>query len=151
VDLVVLVLLLVNVDQEREVVLVGPEALGGGKPGRARWKDGGVSNPSIPEVTVADIPADAVLLDVREADEWAAGRVPGAVHVPMTELAQRLDEVPDGDPVYVICRSGGRSARVTAYLNQQGWDSVNVAGGMGGWAAAGRPMVADGDAAPTVI
>lgn len=110
-----------------------------------------MSNPSIPEVTVADIPADAVLLDVREADEWAAGRAPGAVHVPMTELAQRLDEVPDGDPVYVICRSGGRSARVTAYLNQQGWDSVNVAGGMGGWAAAGRPMVADGDAAPTVI
>jgi len=51
----------------------------------------------------------------------------------------------------VICRSGGRSARVTAYLNQQGWDSVNVAGGMGAWAASGRPMVAEGDATPEVI
>jgi rhodanese-related sulfurtransferase len=110
----------------------------------------GVSTP-IPEVAVADVPADAVLLDVRENDEWAAGRAPGAVHVPMTEIAQRLDEVPEGDPVYVICRSGGRSARVTAYLNQQGWDSVNVAGGMGAWAASGRPMVAEGDATPEVI
>ncbi len=84
-------------------------------------------------------PPDAVLLDVREDDEWAAGRAPGAVHVPMTQMAERLDEVPDGDPVYVICRSGGRSARVTAYLNSQGWDSVNVAGGMGaGRRPAGR-------------
>ena len=106
---------------------------------------------SIPEVSISDVPADAVLLDVRENDEWAAGHAPTAVHVPMTELAQRLTDVPEGDPVYVICRSGGRSARVTAYLNQQGWDSVNVAGGMGGWAAAGRPMVADGDAPPEVI
>ena len=105
----------------------------------------------IPEVTVAEIPPDAVLLDVREDDEWAAGHAPGAVHIPMTTLAQRLDEVPDGDPVYVICRSGGRSARVTAYLNSQGWDSANVAGGMGGWAAAGKPMVADGDSTPQVI
>ena len=46
-----------------------------------------MSTPSIPEVTVADVPADAVLLDVRENDEWAAGRAPGAVHVPMTEIA----------------------------------------------------------------
>jgi rhodanese-related sulfurtransferase len=111
----------------------------------------GVSNPSIPEVSIAAVPADAVLLDVREADEWAAGHAPGAVHVPMTELAGRLSDVPEGDPVYVICRSGGRSARVTAYLNQQGWDSVNVAGGMGGWAAAGRPMEADSGGAPEVI
>lgn len=107
--------------------------------------------PSVPEVPVADVPADAVLLDVREADEWAAGRAAGAVHLPMTELAGRLDEVPDGDPIYVICRSGGRSARVTAYLNAQGWDSVNVIGGMGSWASAGLPMVADGDAAPHVL
>ena len=110
-----------------------------------------MSTPSIPEVGVRDLPPDAVLLDVREDDEWAAGRAPGAVHVPMTELAQRLDEVPEADPVYVICRSGGRSARVTAYLNSQGWDSVNVAGGMGQWAAAGRPLVADGGAVPQVI
>ncbi len=100
---------------------------------------------------MAEVPDDAVLLDVREDDEWTAGRAPGAVHVPMTELAARLDEIPDGDPIYVICRSGGRSARVTEYLNAQGWDSVNVAGGMGGWVAAGRPLIADGDAVPQVL
>lgn|GEM_PF-280606 len=122
-----------------------------GTPSRAGGRMGDVSTPSIPEVTVGELPPDAVLLDVREDDEWAAGRAPDAVHVPMTELAGRLDDIPEGDPVYVICRSGGRSARVTAYLNSQGWDSVNVAGGMGGWVAAGRPLVADGDTVPTVI
>jgi len=110
-----------------------------------------VSTPQIPEVTVAEVPVDAVLLDVREDDEWTAGHAPGAVHVPMTTLAERLDQVPDGDPVYVICRSGGRSARVTAYLNSQGWESVNVAGGMSVWAASGRPLIAERDAAPQVI
>ena len=116
----------------------------------AQWNHGPVSA-SIPEVSIDQVPTDAVLLDVREDDEWAAGHAPGAVHVPMTQLAERLDDVPDGDPVYVICRSGGRSARATAYLSQQGWDVVNVAGGMGGWARAGRPMEADGDATPEVI
>jgi rhodanese-related sulfurtransferase len=111
----------------------------------------GVSTPDIPEVAIADVPPDAVLLDVREDDEWAAGRAPTAVHVPMTQLAERLDDIPDGDPVYVICRSGGRSARATAYLNAQGWDTVNVIGGMGAWAKAGRPLTADGDATPEVI
>lgn len=111
---------------------------------------GGVSAP-IPEVSIDQVPSDAVLLDVREDDEWAAGHAPGAVHVPMTQLADRLDDLPEDSPVYVICRSGGRSARVTAYLNQQGWDSVNVAGGMGAWARAGRPMEADGGAVPEVI
>ncbi len=121
------------------------------QPSGPRWKDGECETPSIPEVSVGELPPDAVLLDVREDNEWAAGRAPGAVHLPMTQLAGRLGEVPDGDPVYVICRSGNRSARVTAYLNSQGWDSVNVAGGMGSWAREGKPMVADGDAGPTVI
>lgn len=105
----------------------------------------------LPEVDVDGVPADAVLLDVREDDEWRAGHAPSAVHVPMTELADRLDDVPEGDPVYVICRSGGRSARVTAYLNANGWDAVNVRGGMGAWSAADRPMVGDGDGDPVVL
>src|SRR6476469_7470149 len=117
----------------------------GSSPSRGGGRMVPVSTPSIPEVSIGNILPDAVLLDVREDDEWAAGRAPGAVHVPRTQLAERLEEIPDGHPVYVICRSGGRSARVTAYLNSQGWDTVNVAGGMGGWAAAGKPMVADGD------
>lgn len=104
----------------------------------------------LPEVAVTAVPADGVLLDVREDEEWVAGHAPGAVHIPMTTLAGRLDEVPDGDPIYVICRSGGRSARVTQYLNGNGWDAVNVAGGMLEWDRAGRPLAAD-NGVPQVI
>jgi rhodanese-related sulfurtransferase len=98
---------------------------------------------NVPEVSVQDLPADAVILDVREDDEWAAGHVEGATHVPLGEVPQRLGELPDADPLYIICRSGNRSGRAVAWLAQQGIESVNVAGGMRAWAAAGRPMVAD--------
>jgi rhodanese-related sulfurtransferase len=108
----------------------------------------------VPAVVVADLPASTVLLDVRENDEWAAGHAPAAVHVPMGQIVQRLDELatafPDR-PVHVVCRSGGRSARVTAHLKQAGWDAVNVEGGMRAWAAAGRPMVAESNLAPRVL
>ncbi|HKN98256.1 MAG TPA: rhodanese-like domain-containing protein [Pseudonocardiaceae bacterium] len=108
---------------------------------------------TVPSVTVSDIAADqpaGTLLDVREDDEWAAGHAPDAVHIPMSELAGRLDELPQDANLYVICRSGGRSARVTAYLNANGWDAVNVDGGMRSWAAAGRPLVC-ADGRPEVI
>jgi rhodanese-related sulfurtransferase len=106
---------------------------------------------AVPSVPVADLPADAALLDVREADEWAAGRAPGSRHLPMSQLAQRITEVPDDDPLYVICRSGGRSARVVAYLSQQGYPAVNVDGGMQAWAVSGREIVADPDRTPEII
>jgi rhodanese-related sulfurtransferase len=102
-------------------------------------------------VTVADLPEDVTLLDVREDDEWAAGHAPKAVHIPMGELAGRLDELSSDSSVYVVCRSGGRSARVTAYLNTNGWDAVNVDGGMQSWHAAGRPMVGEQPGDPEVI
>ena len=64
---------------------------------------------AVPEVGVAELPADAVLIDVREDDEWQAGHAPDAQHLPMSRFVERLDELPDADPLYVICRSGGRS------------------------------------------
>jgi len=104
-----------------------------------------------PEAPVNDVPDDAVLLDVREDDEWAAGHAPGAVHIPLAAVADSLDDVPEGSPVYVVCRSGGRSARAAAYLNANGWEAVNVVGGMSAWAAAARPLVADGARTPEII
>ncbi len=84
---------------------------------------------------------DAVVLDVREPDEYTGGHVPGAVLIPLGEVVERFDEVPQGDPLYVICHSGGRSARAAAWLEQQGVEAVNVAGGTSAWIAAGQPVV----------
>lgn len=102
--------------------------------------------PDLPE----SLPDGVTLLDVREHDEWTAGHAPEAIHIPMGDLAGRLDDLPADNEVYVVCRSGGRSARVTAYLNANGWDAKNVDGGMQSWQAAGRPMAAD-NGQPTVI
>ena len=98
---------------------------------------------------VNEVPDGAFLLDVREDDEWTAGHIPGAVHVPMMEVPARTDELPDDRDVVVVCRVGSRSAQVVAYLHQQGWTrAINLDGGMTSWDAAGRPMVSeDGGAA----
>jgi rhodanese-related sulfurtransferase len=107
-------------------------------------------------VGATDVDPDAVVLDVREDDEWVAGHIEGARHIPMGELPQRFGEVGDladdaaTAEVVVVCRSGGRSARVTAWLNQNGIDAVNLAGGMGAWAAAGRLMVSETGGEPFV-
>ena len=93
---------------------------------------------SIPAISVGDLPDDALVLDVREPGEWAAGRVPNAVHVPMGEIVARLADLPQVDgPLPVICRSGGRSSQVVQYLLAQGIDAVNVSGGTQAWAQAG--------------
>ncbi len=110
-----------------------------------------MTGPAVPAVPVADLPPDVALLDVRENDEWEAGHAPGARHLPMSELTARLDELPDDDPLYVVCRSGGRSARVVAYLAGQGYPAVNVDGGMQTWAAQGREVVTDNGNPPEII
>jgi rhodanese-related sulfurtransferase len=105
----------------------------------------------VPSRAVADMPADAFMLDVREADEWSAGHAPSARHLPMSELAGRIGEVPHEDPLYIVCRTGSRSARVVAYLADQGFAAVNVEGGMRAWAGAGRALTADGGRSPQII
>ncbi|WP_072844599.1 rhodanese-like domain-containing protein [Rhodococcus tukisamuensis] len=101
----------------------------------------------VPSVEVGEVPADpydaAVLLDVREDYEWADGHAPGALHIPMVDVPARLDEIDIDAEVYVVCRQGGRSIQVVAYLNQIGYDAVNVSGGMVAWQHTGRPLTAD--------
>ena len=105
---------------------------------------------TVPEVLSADLPAGVYLLDVREDDEWAAGHAPDAVHVRLGELGARTGELPRDREVYVICRSGARSAYAAQALADAGWNAVNVADGMTGWAVAGRPMISDTGGEPYV-
>ncbi|MQA86236.1 MAG: rhodanese-like domain-containing protein [Streptosporangiales bacterium] len=105
----------------------------------------------VPAVDAPNVPEGAFLLDVREEDEWHAGHVPAAVHIPLGELPARVAEVPRDRDVYVVCRSGTRSAQAVAFLNMNGWNSTNVDGGMKSWAQAGRPMRSNTEAPPAVI
>ena len=108
----------------------------------------------IPTVTVEGIPEPVpdgvVVLDVREPVEWQHGHIEGAVHVPLSQLPLRLAELPAGQ-VLVVCRVGARSAQAVMWLQQQGHDAVNLAGGMVEWAAAGRPMVSETGGPPQVV
>ncbi|MEO5920950.1 MAG: rhodanese-like domain-containing protein [Pseudolysinimonas sp.] len=94
-------------------------------------------------VTPAEFDALGVavaLIDVREPDELAIVRTDRAQPMPMSTLPDHLDELP-GQPIYVLCHSGGRSARVVAFLEQEGYDAINVDGGIVEWMAAGLPVV----------
>ncbi|MBE7370727.1 rhodanese-like domain-containing protein [Dermacoccus barathri] len=100
-------------------------------------------------VNPKDIADDAVVLDVREQDEYDAGHAPRAVHIPLGDLPNRLNELPevDGD-LPVVCRSGARSGRAVEWLTGQGRAVANVEGGMKQWNAEGKTIVSDsGDAA----
>lgn len=84
---------------------------------------------------------NAILLDVREQHEWDAGHAPQARHLPMSQLNGRVAELPTDVPIVCVCHVGGRSARVSAALQQSGWQALNLTGGMVAWQAAGLPVV----------
>jgi rhodanese-related sulfurtransferase len=108
----------------------------------------------VPTVTIDEIPADAVILDVREDYEWDAGHIEQAVHIPMNEVPSRLSFEPgpltQDATIVVACKMGGRSAQVTGWLNRQGYQAVNLDGGMLAWATAHRPMISTDGTPPTV-
>lgn len=111
----------------------------------------------MPTVTVSDVPPigpEVVLLDVRETDEWDLGHAPGALHIPMSDVPARLDEIDIDAEVYVVCRHGGRSLAVVEYLAHVGYEAIlahvgyeaiQVHGGMVSWQQNGLPLTADGD------
>jgi rhodanese-related sulfurtransferase len=105
---------------------------------------------AVPEVMSAQLPAGAFLLDVREDDEWSAGHAPDAVHVRLGELGMHAGELPLDREVYVICRTGVRSAYAVRALTGAGLNAINVADGMAGWAVGGRPMISEDGAEPYV-
>ncbi len=89
----------------------------------------------------ADAGPRPLLVDVRELDEVVAVRAEDVVVIPMSQFAQRYRELPDDQPLMLICASGGRSAMATAFLAANGYrDAVNVAGGTLAWERNGLPV-----------
>lgn len=101
-------------------------------------------------VDVTAVPQGARILDVREDYEWVEGHAAGAVHIPMGEIPARLEELDPDEDTYVICRTGGRSSQVAAWLVGQGYSAYNIDGGSGAWLEAGLPMESENGREPNV-
>ena len=82
------------------------------------------------------------MLDVRDADEWEEGHIPGSVHVPYAELVDRLAELPEDRPIAAVCSGGKRSGLAASILQREGFDDVIHVGegGVGTWRSQGRPV-----------
>lgn len=100
----------------------------------------GQSQVSVEEAKRRTTEENAAIIDVREPSEWRAAHVPGAIHIPLGELEQRLSELPPTRPLVAACRSGSRSADATRLLRERGYDAVNLAGGMRAWQRARLPI-----------
>lgn len=97
-----------------------------------------------PEISVQEaqkrVQNGALLLDVREQNEYDEERIPGAQLLPLSELSARFeDDLPQGREIVAQCRSGKRSAQATHFLRAQGYDVVNMTGGILAWKAEGLP------------
>ena len=106
-----------------------------------------MSTPDLAEIDVAEAArrlqsGQVLMLDVREDDEWAAGRAPSAVHMALSQLSPA--GLPTDRPVIAMCRSGNRSGKAALELAAAGFDVTNIAGGMKAWEAAGLPVITDG-------
>ncbi len=82
----------------------------------------------------------AQLVDVRADHEWEAGRIAGATHLPLAELAERAGEIDKERPVVVYCRGGNRSSMATSALADAGYDAVKLSEGIVGWSEASFPL-----------
>jgi len=109
---------------------------------------------ALPQITaddaIARVSNGAILIDVREQDEWDAGHAPQARLIPMSGLQERLAEVPADQKVLIVCHSGARSVRATDYLLREGYDAVNVIGGLVAWNAAGGEIESENPGTPRV-
>ena len=94
-----------------------------------------------PKAAAQHVEDGALLLDVREPDEWETAHVPGALHIPLGELGRRFQDLPRGREIVVICRSGRRSANAQDAIEAAGFGPVaNLSGGMIAWEEDGLPV-----------
>jgi hydroxyacylglutathione hydrolase len=129
---------------------IGLDGVDGYVVGTAAIRASGLAVAELPNISAVDLARrlsaepDLVVLDVREPVEWEDGHVPGARHIPMRQIADRLAEIPRERPVALVCRGGPRSSTVGSLLLGQGFSRLlNVWGGMGAWAEADLPMTQD--------
>ena len=87
-----------------------------------------------------DLLNQAVFLDVREPEEYEAGHIERSTHIPIGQIAQRVEEVPTDRSIVVVCQIGQRSALVADFLTQRGLDAQNLEGGLEAWMAEGLPL-----------
>jgi rhodanese-related sulfurtransferase len=98
-------------------------------------------DPAYADIRRRDPVRPALILDVRELDEFRMVRIEGSLFIPMSQLGARFQDIPKDRPILVLCASGSRSANVTGYLLGQGWEDVgSVAGGIDGWQRLGLPV-----------
>lgn len=104
---------------------------------------------SIDEISAPDAarmleeqPETTTLLDVREHSELETAALTGALHIPMGDIPARINELDKSKTIICLCRSGGRSAQVAAYLSQQGYADVrNLSGGINAWSETVDPSI----------
>ena len=99
-----------------------------------------ISMISVAELHTVASGDQGVVIDVRNADEFTSGHVPGARLIPLPTVPLRTSDFDHGDVHYIICESGARSFQASQYLTQQGFDVRNVEGGMSAWRAQGHPL-----------
>jgi len=101
-----------------------------------------------PEISRAELreklDAGAQLVDVRAGHEWEAGRIVGAVHLPLADLSERVGEIDKDRPVVFYCRGGNRSSMAAEALIAAGYDAVKLSEGIVGWADEGLPLEPEG-------
>lgn len=114
-----------------------------------------MSEAGVPQITAEEasqqLADGALLLDVREDDEWAAGHAPNAQHLPLGRIESEVASISKDAPIVAVCRMGGRSQRAAIALRSAGFDVVNLTGGMQAWAAAGLDVVTEDGSPGQVI
>ncbi len=113
--------------------------------GMGEMTDAGYENASVAHAYQhwkqgAKSPIPFVFVDVRTKQEFDAGHVPGALHIPVSEIASRMHEIPKNKRVYVYCEAGVRAAKASAILAKAGFGVENLPESMRGWRKAGYPI-----------
>jgi len=129
---------------------VGLDEVAGYVVGSEAVQASGLPVAELPNITAPELARrlaterDLVVLDVREPFEWEEGHIPGALHVPMRQVASRVAELPADRRIALVCRGGPRSSTVGSLLLARGFTQLlNVWGGMGGWMEENLPLAED--------